>query len=43
MSWLVLDTSPSMSFGTADRRKADAEGVALAVGHVGTRHGNRLG
>jgi hypothetical protein len=33
-----------MSFGTADRRKADvAEGVALAVGHVGTRHGNRLG
>jgi hypothetical protein len=44
VSWLVLDTSPSMSFGTADRRKADvAEGVALAVGHVGTRHGNRLG
>ena len=43
-SGLVLDTSPSMSFGTADRRKADvAEGVALAVGHVGTRHGNRLG
>ncbi|HSK36637.1 MAG TPA: DUF58 domain-containing protein, partial [Actinomycetota bacterium] len=35
VSWLVLDTSPSMSFGTADRRKADvAEGVALAVGHV---------
>ena len=33
-----------MTFGTADRRKADvAEGVALAVGHVGTRHGNRLG
>jgi uncharacterized protein (DUF58 family) len=44
VSWLVLDTSPSMSFGTADRRNADvAEGVALAVGHVGTRHGNRLG
>jgi uncharacterized protein (DUF58 family) len=44
VSWLVLDTSPSMTFGTADRRKADvAEGVALAVGHVGTRHGNRLG
>jgi len=44
VSWLVLDTSPSMSFGTADRRKADvAEGVALAVGHVGTHHGNRLG
>ncbi len=31
-------------FGTADRRKADvAEGVALAVGHVATRRGNRLG
>jgi uncharacterized protein (DUF58 family) len=44
VSWLVLDTSASMSFGTADRRKADvAEGVALAVGHVGTHHGNRLG
>ncbi|MEP7335298.1 MAG: DUF58 domain-containing protein, partial [Actinomycetota bacterium] len=34
----------SMQFGTADRRKADvAEGVALAVGHVATRRGNRLG
>jgi uncharacterized protein (DUF58 family) len=44
VTWLVLDTSPSMVFGTADRRKADvAEGVALAVGHVATRRGNRLG
>jgi uncharacterized protein (DUF58 family) len=43
-SWLVLDMSASMQFGTADRRKADvAEGVALAVGHVATRRGNRLG
>jgi uncharacterized protein (DUF58 family) len=43
-TWLVLDTSPSMSFGTAERRKADvAEGVALAVGHAATRRGNRLG
>jgi uncharacterized protein (DUF58 family) len=43
-TWLVLDTSPSMSFGTAERRKADvAEGVALAVGHVATRRANRLG
>jgi uncharacterized protein (DUF58 family) len=42
--WLLLDVSPSMSFGTADRRKADvAEGVALAIGHVATRRGNRLG
>ena len=44
VTWLVLDTSASMSFGTADRRKADvAEGVAIAVGHVATRRGNRLG
>ena len=44
VTWLVLDTSPSMQFGTADRRKADvAEGSALAVGHVATRRGNRLG
>jgi uncharacterized protein (DUF58 family) len=44
VTWLVLDTSPSMQFGTADRRKADvAEGVAIAVGHIATRRGNRLG
>jgi len=44
VTWLVLDTSPSMWFGTAERRKADvAEGVAIAVGHVATRRGNRLG
>ena len=44
VTWLVLDTSPSMHFGTADRRKADvAEGVAIAIGHVATRRGNRLG
>ena len=44
VTWLVLDTSASMQFGTADRRKADVvEGVALAVGHVATRRGNRLG
>lgn len=43
-TWLVLDTSPSMQFGTADRRKADvAEGVALVVGRLATRYGNRLG
>ncbi|HET9344690.1 MAG TPA: DUF58 domain-containing protein [Candidatus Limnocylindrales bacterium] len=42
--WLLLDVSPSMTFGTADRRKADvAEGVALAVGHLTTQRGNRLG
>lgn len=43
-TWLVLDASPSMLFGTAERRKFDvAEGVALAAGHVATRHGNALG
>jgi uncharacterized protein (DUF58 family) len=44
VTWLLLDTSPSMHFGTSDRRKADvADGVAIAVGHVATRRGNRLG
>jgi uncharacterized protein (DUF58 family) len=44
VTWLVLDVSPSMQFGTADRRKADvAEGVAIAIGHLATRRGNRLG
>ena len=44
VTWLVLDTSASMQFGTADRRKADvAAGVAIGVGHVATRRGNRLG
>ena len=43
-TWLVMDVSPSMTFGTADRRKADvAEGVGLAFGHVATQRGNRLG
>jgi uncharacterized protein (DUF58 family) len=43
-TWLALDASPSMGFGTADRRKWDvAEGVALAVGHVASRRGNRVG
>jgi uncharacterized protein (DUF58 family) len=43
-SWIVLDVSASMAFGTAERRKADvAEGVGLAVGQVTTRRGNRLG
>jgi len=43
-AWLVLDVSPSMAFGSVQRRKLDvAEGVALALGHVSTRRGNRLG
>jgi uncharacterized protein (DUF58 family) len=43
-SWLLLDVSPSMTFGTADRRKWDvSEGVAIAMGHVASRRGNRIG
>ena len=35
VTWVVLDQTPSMGFGTADRRKADvAMGVALALGHA---------
>jgi uncharacterized protein (DUF58 family) len=44
VTWLVLDASASMAFGTRDRRKADvAEGVAVAVAYAATRRGNRLG
>src|SRR5262249_37184623 len=44
VTWLVLDASASMAFGTADRRKADvAEGGALAVGSAAARRGNRPG
>jgi uncharacterized protein (DUF58 family) len=43
-AWVLLDHSPSMHFGTADRRKADvAEGAALVVGRFAARRGNRLG
>jgi uncharacterized protein (DUF58 family) len=42
-TWLVLDVSPSMAFGTARRLKADvAEGVADAVGRLATRRGGRV-
>jgi uncharacterized protein (DUF58 family) len=44
VTWLVLDSSASMAFGTGDRRKADVtEGVAVAVGYAATKRGNRLG
>jgi uncharacterized protein (DUF58 family) len=44
VTWLVVDVSASMAFGTTDRRKADvAEGVATAVGWAATRRGNRMG
>ncbi len=43
-AWLLLDLSPSMHFGTADRRKADvAEGAALVVGRFVARRSDRLG
>lgn len=43
-TWMALDVSPSMAFGTADRKKADvAEGVALALASAATRGANRLG
>ena len=44
VTWIVLDVSPSMDFGTAQRRKLDvAEGVAVAVGYAASRRGNRVG
>ena len=40
VTWVVLDQTPSMGFGTADRRKADvATGVALALGHAASARG----
>ena len=42
-TWIVLDISPSMAFGTADRLKADvAEGVALVLGRLAIRRAGRL-
>lgn len=42
-TWVVLDVSASMAFGTADRLKADvAEGVATVAGRLATRRGNRM-
>jgi uncharacterized protein (DUF58 family) len=43
-TWLVLDVSASMAFGTADRLKSDvAEGVALSLGRLSLRHAGRIG
>ena len=42
-TWLVVDLSASMAFGTADRLKSDvAAGVAGVIGRAATRHGGRL-
>jgi uncharacterized protein (DUF58 family) len=41
-TWLVVDVSSSMAFGTALRLKADvAEGVGIAVARLATRRGGR--
>jgi len=43
-TWIVLDLSPSMAFGTAQRLKADvAEGAALVFGRLGIRRAGSLG
>ncbi len=43
-TWIVLDVSPSMAFGTARRLKADvAEGVALVFGRLGVRRAGSIG
>ncbi len=43
-TWLVLDLSPSMAFGTARRLKADvAEGAALVFGRLGIRRAGSVG
>src|SRR6201990_3638634 len=43
-TWIVLDVSASMAFGTADRLKSDvAEGVALVIGRLAVRRAGRVG
>ena len=43
-TWLLLDASPSMAFGTARRLKADvAEGCALVLGRLGIRRAGSVG
>jgi uncharacterized protein (DUF58 family) len=43
-TWIALDVSPSMAFGTARRLKADvAEGVALVFGRLGVRRAGSVG
>ena len=42
-TWIVLDVSPSMAFGTAQRLKADvAEGVAQVLGRLAIRRAGRV-
>jgi uncharacterized protein (DUF58 family) len=43
-TWLAVDLSPSMAFGTADRLKSDvAEGVVDVLGALAIRRGGRVG
>jgi uncharacterized protein (DUF58 family) len=43
-TWLAVDVSPSMAFGTADRLKSDvAEGVVDVLGALSVRRGGRVG
>jgi len=43
-TWLLLDLSPSMAFGSARRLKADvAEGVALTFARIGLRRAGSVG
>lgn len=43
-SWLAVDVSPSMAFGTADRLKADvAEGAALVLARLAVRRAGSIG
>lgn len=43
-TWIMLDVSPSMAFGTARRLKADvAEGVVLVFGRLGVRRAGSVG
>jgi uncharacterized protein (DUF58 family) len=42
-TWFVVDVSPSMAFGTAQRLKSDvAEGVALVIGRLAIRRAGRV-
>jgi uncharacterized protein (DUF58 family) len=42
-TWIVLDVSPSMAFGTAQRLKADvAEGVVLVLSTLAVRRAGRV-
>ncbi|MGI8801170.1 MAG: DUF58 domain-containing protein [Solirubrobacteraceae bacterium] len=44
VTWVVLDVSPSMAFGTGQRLKADvAEGAALVLGRLAVRRAGSLG